>query len=150
VVHVAVPALRERKDDIPALVRRFLCMHDPARRVEDLPPNAMQLFQSHDWPGNVRELKNTVSRLLVFPFLGRDAIEEAAAPISGDCINVDALRHLPLSDAREAALERFERGYLLAHLEEHGGRVARTAEAIGVSRQYLHRLITRYGIASER
>jgi len=91
VVEIHVPALRERKDDIPLLVERFLSARRPPVTLADLPPNALSLLQAHDWPGNVRELRNTVSRLLLFPEMMGDvltprppSVEEANKALSGN------------------------------------------------------------------
>ncbi|WP_436622600.1 sigma 54-interacting transcriptional regulator [Sorangium sp. So ce136] len=153
VVEANVPSLRERKDDIPLLVERFLAQKEPLRTLDDLPPHAMALLEAHDWPGNVRELRNTVARLLLFPELGREALGFAASPPPGTAPASDGadaelrgLIHLPLLEGREAVVERFERSYLTAKLREHGGNVSRTADAIGVSRQHVHRLIDRYAL----
>jgi len=77
VVELHVPSLRERKDDIPALVERFLAMHSPPRALADLPPHALDLLMSHTWPGNVRELRNIVARLVLFPDLAAEALDAA-------------------------------------------------------------------------
>jgi len=76
VVEFDVPSLRERKDDIPLLVERFLSRMDPPHTVADLPPFTMSLLEAHDWPGNVRELRNMVARLILFRDLGREALED--------------------------------------------------------------------------
>jgi DNA-binding NtrC family response regulator len=78
VVEVHVPALRERKEDIPLLAERFLAAQSPARSLADLPPHALELLAAHDWPGNVRELRNTVARLVLFPDLTADLLGAAA------------------------------------------------------------------------
>jgi transcriptional regulator with PAS, ATPase and Fis domain len=145
VVEAHVPPLRDRKEDIPLLVERFLAAQTPPHRLDELPPNALDLLLHHDWPGNVRELRNTVSRLVLFPHLGRRAI--ASAPASADPENgIQALAHLPLGEARSMVVEQFERDYLTLKLAAHGGNVTRAAEAMGVSRQLVHRLLDRYGI----
>ena len=61
----------------------------------------------------------------------------------------DALLKLPLHDAREALVEQFERKYISAKLRENGGNISRTADAIGTSRQLVHRLIDRHGLRTE-
>src|SRR4029079_11421724 len=66
VVEIRIPPLRERKEDIPLLVDRFLAARSPPRTMADLPPNAMDLLMAHSWPGNVRELRNTVARFVLF------------------------------------------------------------------------------------
>ena len=116
----------------------------PPRTMADLPANAMSLLSAHDWPGNVRELRNTVARLLVFPSIGR-ALFDGAAP--GDPAADDGgLCALPYAEARAAAGETFEREYLTRQLRRHAGNVSRSAAAMGISRQFLHRLLKQYGM----
>jgi DNA-binding NtrC family response regulator len=156
VVEVQVPALRERKEDIPALVERFLAAHDPPVALADLPPHAQALLAAHDWPGNVRELRNVVARLILFPDLVAELIGPAkkaepgpAQPIEGaaggEGDRLGRLAELPLHEARELVLEQFERSYLAAKLVKHQGNISRVAEAMGVSRSLVYRLIERYG-----
>jgi transcriptional regulator with PAS, ATPase and Fis domain len=135
-----VPPLRERRDDIELLVERFLAEQRPPLTVHDLPPNSLAMLVTHDWPGNVRELKNTLARIVLFHEApgALDAPSREAAP--------DAWLRLPLREARQQVVERFEQTYLAAQLRAHGGNVSRAADAVGVSRQFLHRLIERYGL----
>ena len=158
VVEAHVPALRERKEDIPLLVERFLAAHDPPRALADLPPHALSLLAAHDFPGNVRELRNLVTRLVLFSELGLDlpggeaarpveraAVGSPAAP-GGEPERMGKLLELPLPAAREMVMEQFERGYVSAKLGQHGGNISRAADAMGVSRQLVHRLLDRYGM----
>jgi transcriptional regulator with PAS, ATPase and Fis domain len=145
VVEVRIPSLRDRKDDIPLLVERFLAAQQPPRALAELPPNALELLLSHDWPGNVRELRNTVARLVLFPHLGKQAIADAAPDGEG---GMAGLLQLPLSEARALVVDQFEREYVIKNLRKQAGNVTRAAEAMGVSRQLVHRLMDRYGIRS--
>ena len=141
-VELRVPPLRERKEDIPLLVERFLGSQTPSRTLADLPANAVALLMGHDWPGNVRELFNTVARLMLFPDIGAEAIDRparAAAPQR-------QFAELPLREARVMVIEQFERTYIASALRKHGGKVARAADALGVSRQLLYRMIDQYGL----
>jgi DNA-binding NtrC family response regulator len=70
----------------------------------------------------------------------------AAAPAPAEDERRGALLQMQLHDAREAVIEQFERRYVAAKLREHGGNVSRTADAMGVSRQLVYRLIERYGL----
>ena len=149
VVELTVPPLRDRGSDIPALVERFLSAQNPPRTLADLPPNAIEMLQSHDWPGNVRELRNTVARLTLFPDLGEQAITRSPSSSRPGEAGIGELARLPLREARELVVERFERGYLAVKLREHGGNVSRAAQAMGISRQLVHRLMERYGIRSD-
>jgi DNA-binding NtrC family response regulator len=162
VVEVNVPALRDRKDDIPILTEAFLAAREPPRTLADLPAHALELLAAHDWPGNVRELRNTVSRLVLFPDLGRDLFgpaveareareagatpEESAPEVKDE--GLGSLVELPLMEARGVVVEQFERSYLRVKLREHSGNISRAADAMGVSRQLIHRLIERYGLRS--
>jgi DNA-binding NtrC family response regulator len=101
------------------------------------------MLRSHDWPGNVRELRNTITRLLLFP----EGVTLEQGPRGPGTSPLAAVNHLPLREAREIVVERFEQQYLSERLAQCGGNVSRAAEAIGVSRQFLHRLLERHGIA---
>jgi DNA-binding NtrC family response regulator len=162
VVEVRVPSLRERKDDIPLLVQRFLSLTSPHRALAELSPHTLELLMAHDWPGNVRELRNVVARLVLFPELADEALGGLLAPrlerppeasrtadpggAPADDSGLGAILHLPIREAREAIVEQFERRYIEAKLREHGGNVSHTADAVGLSRQHLHRLMVGYAI----
>jgi two-component system, NtrC family, response regulator GlrR len=134
VVEVLVPALRDRREDVPVLVERFLAEWKPPRTLADLPPNALELLAAHSWPGNVRELRNAVTRLLSFPGTANGSL--------------GSLLELPIREARELVVEEFERSYLAAKLREHAGDVSQAARSIGLSQPSLHRMLDRYGLGS--
>jgi transcriptional regulator of acetoin/glycerol metabolism len=146
VLEARVPPLRERRDDIELLIERFLAAETPPLTVHDLPPSSMSMLRAHDWPGNVRELKNMLARILVFQDAGQTMFDQATS-VQGEAKG-DSLLALPLREARQQVIEKFEQTYLLAQLKAHGGNVTRAAEAVGVSRQFLHRLLERYRIRS--
>ena len=144
VVEGAVPPLRERPEDIELLVEHFLASQVPPRTLADLPPNTLAMLRNHQWPGNVRELRNTITRLMLFPERpGFDAMPTATAQPAA---HQPSVMHLPLREARDLVVEQFEQQYLTSRLAEHNGNVSRAAEAMGVSRQFLHRLLERHGI----
>jgi two-component system response regulator GlrR len=146
VVEAIVPPLRERTEDISLLVQRFLASQMPPRSLHDLPPNAIELLRGHSWPGNVRELRNTVARLILFPYLGEQAFTKSTERTEEAL--VAKVTALPLREARGVMLEQFERTYVATKLREHSGNVTRAAESMGVSRQFVHRLMERYGLRS--
>jgi two-component system nitrogen regulation response regulator NtrX len=154
VVPIRVPALAERRDDIPVLVRHFA---GQISRSTGLPPrtigdDAMAVLQAHDWPGNLRQLRNNVERLLI---LARgDASETITAellpPEIGEMLPTtpgraggEHLMSLPLRDAREI----FEREYLTAQVNRFGGNISRTAEFVGMERSALHRKLKSLGVS---
>lgn len=155
VVEMHVPALRDRKEDIPLLVEHLLQKQQPGIRISALPPQAMNLLMAHDWPGNVRELRNAVTRLLLFPDLVGDMFDNKERSIanrgsesapSDSRGNVQALLKLSLKEMREVALEQIEARYLAEKLRLHRFNISRMAEDIGVSRTLVYRLLERHGL----
>jgi DNA-binding NtrC family response regulator len=155
VVQIALPALRERREDIIPLavhfVAHFAQRHGvPPRPLDD---RARRALLAHDWPGNVRELRNTIERALVLA--EGDTIQLADLPltVSGSAAALrptDAvLAELPYTEARERALDAFDKSFLTAALERYGGNVSATARALGLHRQSLQKLIRRLGIRDE-
>ena len=141
VIVIHVPALRERREDIPLLIETFLqnaCAR-AGRRV-DLTPAAVAALTAYRWPGNVRELENTIERLVVFS--------------RGSTIDVDDLPFRAASEpdlherlfADLPSLDELERRYLLHVLEQVGGNRTRAAEVLGIDRRTLYRMAERFGI----
>lgn len=150
VAEVRIPALRDRREDIPLLVERLLAARDPPATIEDLPPNALAMLTAHHWPGNVRELRNMLSRILLFQ--ATDVLEACAPdePAAEPLVRPGEARiDIPYHAAREAVLADFERHYAAAQLRAHGGNVSSTARAMGVSRQFVYKLITQYGLKAD-
>jgi len=154
-VPLKVPALMDRRGDIPVLARHFM---ETAARSAGIPPrplgeDAMAALQAYDWPGNVRQLRNIIDWLLIMaPGEARDAIRADMLPNEISALTPDTLRlekspeimTLPLREAREI----FERDYLLAQVTRFGGNVSRTAEFVGMERSALHRKLKSLGVAS--
>jgi two-component system nitrogen regulation response regulator NtrX len=146
VVPIRVPALAERREDIPALVEHFMAQISqstglPRRRIGE---DAMAVLQSHDWPGNVRQLRNNVERLMILAGGDASTVVDASMlpPDVGSMVpnmpngnGGEQLMGLPLRDAREV----FEREYLVAQISRFGGNISRTAEFVGMERSALHR-----------
>ena len=146
VVPIRVPALSERREDIPELIGFFMEQISaatglPSRVIAD---DAMAVLQSHDWPGNVRQLRNNVERLMILSGgeTGQPITAEmlpsdvgALVPTTPNGAGGEKLMSLPLRDAREI----FEREYLMAQIARFSGNISRTAEFIGMERSALHR-----------
>jgi DNA-binding NtrC family response regulator len=144
VIGLHIPPLRERREDIPAIAVHFLAgfaaRHGrPTRALSDA---ARRVLLAHDWPGNVRELRNAVERAVVLA--EGETIDAADLPPGLDTRAplrpVDAaLADLPWAEARARALDAWERDFLAAALERHGGNVSRTAQSLGIHRQSLQK-----------
>jgi DNA-binding NtrC family response regulator len=141
VVSVHVPALRERIEDLPLLIRGFLASLEVPEQMDLFPADVLAELAQHDWPGNVRELRNYVERTVVLrepqPTTKRNP------GTSGD---VDL--SVPFKLAKDAVVNGFERSYVSALLEAAGGNVSKAARAGGMDRMYLHRLIQKHGLRS--
>jgi two-component system nitrogen regulation response regulator NtrX len=153
VVPIRVPALSERREDIPDLIDYFMDQISqstglPKRRIGE---DAMAVLQSHSWPGNVRQLRNNIERLMILAGGEPDAVLSASMlpPDVGSMVPAmpngnggEQLMGLPLRDAREV----FEREYLVAQISRFGGNISRTAEFVGMERSALHRKLKALGI----
>jgi two-component system nitrogen regulation response regulator NtrX len=155
IVPLQLTPLKERREDVPALVDLFL---DQIARMHNLKslsigPDAIAVLQAQDWPGNARQLRNSIERLLI---LIKDSQPEngmitaqmlpsdigEVLPTVGDTDESAHLMSLPLREAREV----FERQYLLAQIERFGGNISKTAEFVGMERSALHRKIKSLGL----
>ena len=150
VVEIVVPPLRERLEDLPALVDRFLdhLATRLGREKRRIDAAAMAAVARHSWPGNVRELRNVVEQAAVLA--AGPAIEEAD-------LRLEVPRSAPsvppragsFADAKRALVDDFERTFLADALRQHGGNVSRTAEAIGMVRQSLQQKIRELGLRGD-
>jgi two-component system nitrogen regulation response regulator NtrX len=151
VIPIRVPPLRDRREDIPALVRHFadLFSRDNNRRPQRFTPAALEYLQKARWKGNVRELKNTVERLIIMT--------------PGDAVDVDDLRDIVRLETKPASSdndreppgtlrefkESAERAFLVGKLRENSWNISKTAEVIGTPRSNLYKKLEQYGITQE-
>ncbi|MFN7135679.1 MAG: sigma 54-interacting transcriptional regulator, partial [Myxococcales bacterium] len=157
VVEIRLPALRERKEDLPLLVEHLLHRAEHNRGVRALAPETRALFESYHWPGNVRELANVIERALPFTDgtqITLDALPEAlraarptVAPVPRTPAASDpSIATLPLKDAKDALIEEFEKQYLIDLIERHDGNVSRAARTAGMDRKSITRLLKKHQI----
>ena len=152
VVPIQVPPLRERREDIPMLVRHFL---EKAIEEQRLPPrsissDAIDKLSRMEWSGNVRELRNTVERLLILARSGEITTADVDRLVGGVAHASGALTGDLLTAATFAEFkERAERAFILAKLREHDWNVSETARAIDMPRSNLYKKIERYALVRE-
>jgi DNA-binding NtrC family response regulator len=149
VVSLSVPPLRDRKEDIPALIEAFIAEFNQRHegKIRGISPQALKRLMEHSWPGNVRELKH--------------AIESAAILASGETIGVEGFGQLQasrgvvegptssgplLSFPVGTPLEQVERALIAATLAEYGTR-QRTARALGIGLRTLYSKLRRYALS---
>ncbi len=161
-LRIHVPPLRERREDIPALVARFVALfnEDHQTRFRGFTRAALERLQARSWPGNVRQLKNVVHRSLIVatgaevgvedlrldtPSLSGDA--DGAAGSEGGCLgDVERLLERPLAEVRGEVLDRFERAYLDKLLRATRGNLSAAARVAQHQRKSLWRMLRRLGI----
>jgi DNA-binding NtrC family response regulator len=191
VARVHVPALRERREDIPLLVEHFLQTLPGGDRTK-LRPETLELMKKHEWPGNVRELRNVIERAVLLSeapgsehALRRSylpstsdrrgpAIERGSLPpqmLAGQApppvpapgelgqagqgqpsgtLTVAVDTTIPFKLAKQDLVEEFERRYIRALLEEHGGNISAAARAAGIDRMSIHKILHRLGLDNPR
>ncbi len=145
VVPLTLPPLRERREDIPELVKHFIRKHAPPERAVHFTDDLLRRLTEYDWPGNVRELENVVRRILVLsrnPVAGLEVLE--AKDVTEK--NLSPAR-LP---AQGATLRDMERQLLERTLESTGGNRTRAAEILGVSLRTVRNKIREFGLPPKR
>jgi two-component system response regulator HydG len=148
VIHIELPALRDREEDVVLLAHHFLKqLQKDNQRITGFSEDALELLRQYSWPGNIRELRNAVERGLA---LARDnvisasdlpqslrRIEAAPGPQAGGKL---------ASASRADTLDDAERDYLVSLLEKNSGNVSQCAVQAGMSRQGLHKLLKKHGV----
>lgn len=156
VVPIHMPALRERREDIPELCRYFLrrAAESNGLSPRELADDAAATLQAYNWPGNVRQLRNMMEWLAIM------ASGEPGSPITSALLPPEILSSNPLlarpevnadimSLALRDARELFEKQYLAAQIERFGGNISRTSNFVGMERSALHRKLKTLGITGE-
>ncbi|HUJ09444.1 MAG TPA: sigma-54 dependent transcriptional regulator [Verrucomicrobiae bacterium] len=143
VVAVDLPPLRDRRQDIPLLVKTFLdeLSRESGKQVREVTPEALNLLLAYDWPGNVRELRNVIEQMVVLARTERLGVRDVPPQVRGaaDLTKIDVVR-------TGMTVEEAERQLILQALKETGGNRTHAARKIGISRRTLHRKLKQYGL----
>lgn len=165
VVRVEMPALRERKEDIPQLVRYFLSRHSPDKKsIKTIQNDALALLQDYDWPGNVRELENVVQRALVMAKGGAILLDNLPNEITNHKLGVEGDDEDEDDDVESLSAKLFnwarnnpdlkvipavERELVINALKETGGNQVQAAKILGITRATLRKRIEQFSIRQE-
>ncbi len=154
VLSLHLPPLRERREDIPALVA-FLVERHAARRAdapEGFTADALSALVQYGWPGNVRELENAIERALAVsdgPRIELEALPDEVAQVLRPRLTRSSEIQLTYREVVDLARDRASREYLIALMRELGGNVTEAARRSGMERESMHRLLKRYGVRSD-
>jgi two-component system response regulator HydG len=139
VIPIMLPALRERKDDIPLLAKHFRKVYSSAngKRIKEFSQDVMQIFLDYDWPGNVRELQNVVEHAVILA--KKEIITEVDLPHN-------LKEAIPGTEADITSLKTTERNLIMKVLEETKGNKYQAAKKLGITRSTLYGKLRRHGI----
>ncbi|WP_419828198.1 sigma-54-dependent transcriptional regulator [Sphingomonas sp.] len=157
VVPVHLPALADRREDIPVLARHFVARYAAERRVPapELSLEAVGALQAYEWPGNVRQLRNVIERTIIMApgdrlgsidadMLPPEVLSDQERLAPGNAAR--SIMGTPLREARET----FEREYLRVQIRRFSGNISRTANFIGMERSALHRKLKSLGLGDPK
>ncbi|MCE9552579.1 MAG: sigma-54 dependent transcriptional regulator [Planctomycetes bacterium] len=151
VIHIELPPLRRRGDDVTLLARHFLKQLQATKpSIKDFSEQTLDLFKQYSWPGNIRELRNAVEHGLAMARTETITPHDLPTPLQSGSLDggVAARGQMP-AGSRAEALVSAERDYLIALLRENSGNVARSAQQAGMSRQGLHKLLKKQGVDAD-
>jgi two-component system, NtrC family, nitrogen regulation response regulator NtrX len=144
VIPIRVPAMKDRREDVAALVSHFgeTFSREGGYNKKIFADRAMEKMQNYNWPGNVRELRNFVERIYILT--PGDFVDVHDLRIAG--LQLDTAGLGTTENSFRNARAEFEKEFLIQKINENGGNISKTAEAIGLERSYLHRKIKAYGL----
>ena len=153
-LHIEIPPLRDRIEDIPHLVELFLKKMNRlnTKEIYHVDSQVLETFRLYSWPGNIRELENIIERAYILETMSvltpesfPSELFESYGPLASLPINTS----LSLAQARQEAVENTERSYLKELLTKNRGRIKESAEAAGITTRQLHKLMVKHGIRKE-
>jgi len=144
VFSIHIPALRERKEDIPLLAYHFLRQHCKklGKHITEISPEAMEALKTYDWPGNVRELENAIERAIILT--NDDTLPSINLPQKVKATAADSLPDISgttYQKAKHAFFKDFNRKYIRKLLGKHEGNLTHAAKEAGMDRANFKRLI---------
>jgi DNA-binding NtrC family response regulator len=142
VIEIRMPSLRDRRDDIPILIKHYLDQFnkESGKTIRDIDYEAMQALLVYDWPGNIRELRNTLERAVVLA--EGEVITIHDLPDKFRTLDVEGVSTSTLRQA----LDAFERDYIKRSLGENKGNKEATADKLGIDLATLYRKLKKLGI----
>jgi DNA-binding NtrC family response regulator len=150
VIHMELPPLRERGDDVILLATAFLDRLRPANsNIKGFADESIECFKRYPWPGNIRELRNVVERAVTLARGEIIALDDLPVSLRESTTDSQIEQTNLAEISRDEALDNADRAYLRALLKKHDGGIASAARQAGLSRQGMHKLLQRHGINAD-
>ncbi|WP_353684597.1 sigma-54 dependent transcriptional regulator [Thermodesulfovibrio sp. 3907-1M] len=146
VIHIELPPLRERKEDIPSLTEFFIKKHSSKRKdihIKGITEEALDTLMNYSFPGNVRELENIIERAIAFT----NSTEITVKDLPSYLIKTSHSKKISPGSLREA-VENFEKELIWSALQKSRGNISKAAELLGIHRQQLQRKLKQFKIAT--
>jgi DNA-binding NtrC family response regulator len=150
---IALPPLRDRREDIPLLVEHFLEKHarDAGKRITRVDKQAMEALAQHGWPGNVRELENVIHRTLLVSAGLELTLDDLPEGIGGGAMAAPSVQvGDPAPAGKPKTLEEMEREAIIGALERNEGNLSDVARQLGIGRSTLYRKLEQYGLREKK
>jgi nitrogen regulation protein NR(I) len=159
VVPIHLPPLRERRADVPALVRHFIEKYNKRlnKKIEGIADEALVMLQAYPWPGNIRELENLMERVILFADGPRIEAHDLPAPVRGvggtTTFTAESptpeIGETPLKEILKARQAEIEKAFIVQALGKTEGNVTRAAKLLGISRKSLQTKMKEFGLRDE-
>ncbi len=148
VVHIEVPQLKERVEDIPFLVAHFVEKFRSSKKKKiELAPDVWKALYSYPWPGNIRELENTIERAVVLDSGGLIGLEDLPEEISGRQEELEIDRFIPLEAPLQKTLEQIEESLIRRALKQCNNVQSHAAETLSITKSLIQHKMKKYNIA---
>lgn len=147
VIHMELPPLRDRGDDVILLASAFLKnLQGGNSRITGLSDEVIDCFRRYRWPGNIRELRNVIERSVALSGTETVQLSDLPKPMREAEVSTSRPVSVLAEISREEALDNADHSYLTALLEKHRGNISQAAQQAGLSRQGMHKLLSRHGL----
>jgi len=148
VIHIEVPPLRERPEDIRLLVNHFIDKYKRTSGKEkiELSPEVWKSFYAYPWPGNVRELENVIERAVVLNSEGVIQQRDLPPEFSDEREELDVDRFIPSDVPLQQTLEKIEEKLILRALKQSGNVQSHAAEKLGITKSLIQHKMKKYNI----
>lgn len=160
VVPLHLPPLRDRRTDVPSLVKHFIEKYNKRlnKKIEGIADDALVMLQAYPWPGNIRELENMMERVLLFADGPRIEVKDLPEPVRTSLQSAVAqmtdtatpmVGETPLKDFLKAKQAEIEKAFIVQALAKTEGNVTRAAKLLGISRKSLQTKMKEFGLRDE-